>query len=66
MARIGVVPEDPDAPPGMTAAQLSRFFAALYPRWDDDRFGSLTAEYGLPMRKKFKTLSFDPGLPFLL
>ena len=31
MARIGVVPEDNDAPAEMTVAQLERFFASLYP-----------------------------------
>ena len=31
MAKVGVVPEDPDAPPAMTARQLSAFCARLYP-----------------------------------
>src|SRR2546430_7433621 len=34
MARIGVVPEEPDAPPEMTARQLAAFFERLYPSWD--------------------------------
>jgi ABC-2 type transport system ATP-binding protein len=34
MARIGVVPEEPDAPPGMTARQLFDFCSRLYPSWD--------------------------------
>ena len=34
MARVGVVPEEPDAPPEMTAAQLSAFCARLHARWD--------------------------------
>ena len=34
MARVGVVPEEPDAPPEMTACQLSSFCARLQPRWD--------------------------------
>lgn len=35
MRRIGVVPEQPDAPETMTARQLSRFCRPLYPRWDE-------------------------------
>lgn len=35
MARIGVVPEQPDAPPEMTPAELLRFCGGLYPSWDD-------------------------------
>jgi ABC-2 type transport system ATP-binding protein len=34
MSRIGVVPEEPDAPPEMTAEELLAFCAPLYPRWD--------------------------------
>jgi ABC-2 type transport system ATP-binding protein len=34
MARIGVVPESPDAPVTMTARQLAAFCAQLYPHWD--------------------------------
>jgi ABC-2 type transport system ATP-binding protein len=34
MARVGVVPEEPDAPPEMTAAQILAFAARVYARWD--------------------------------
>ena len=34
MARVGVVPEEPDAPPEMTPAQLSRLLRRLHARWD--------------------------------
>lgn len=34
MSRVGVVPEDPDAPPEMTTAEIVRFCARLYPKWD--------------------------------
>ncbi len=35
LRRVGVVPEEPDAPPDWTAGQLSRFYSTLYPRWDE-------------------------------
>ncbi len=35
LRRVGVVPEEPDAPPDWTAAELSRFYSTLYPRWDE-------------------------------
>src|SRR6185436_2310660 len=34
MARIGVVPEEPDAPPEMTPLELSSFLSRFHPRWD--------------------------------
>ncbi len=37
LAEVGVVPEQPDAPPSMSARQLGRFCASLYPRWDARR-----------------------------
>jgi len=46
MARVGVVPEEPDIPPEMSAAATIAFCARLYPSWDGagverrlDRFG---------------------------
>lgn len=34
MRRVGVVPEEPDMPPEMTAEQLLGFCSRLYPSWD--------------------------------
>jgi ABC-type Na+ transport system ATPase subunit NatA len=34
MARMGVVPEEPDAPPALTAQQISDFCRRVYSRWD--------------------------------
>lgn len=34
MRRIGVFPEEPDAPPDMTAPELIAFCRQLYPEWD--------------------------------
>ena len=36
MERVGVVPEEPNAPPEMTGLQLSAFCARLHRRWDAD------------------------------
>ena len=36
---------------------ISQAVAAFYPDWDWARFDSFTGEFGLPMRKKFRTLS---------
>jgi ABC-2 type transport system ATP-binding protein len=48
MAKVGVVPEDPDAPPAMTARQLSAFCAKLYPSWDASSVEARLARFGVP------------------
>ena len=57
MARVGVVPEEPDAPPEMTPAQLSAFCARLHTRWDgaavEDRF----RRFEVPVSRLFGSLS---------
>ena len=53
MAKTGVVPEEPDAPPEMSARQLSRFCARLYPWWDSSG-----------TEARFERLGIPPGLPF--
>lgn len=57
MARIGVVPEEPDAPPAMTARQISSFCSRLYPRWDGDGFAARLARFGVPDKTPFGRLS---------
>jgi ABC-2 type transport system ATP-binding protein len=57
MARIGVVPEEPDAPPAMTARQISSFCSRLYPRWDGEAFAARLARFGVPERTSFGRLS---------
>ena len=47
MAKVGVVPEDPDAPPTMTARQLSAFCAKLYPTWDAPSVEARLARFGV-------------------
>ncbi len=53
MARTGVVPEEPDAPPGMTADRIARFCARLYPGWDGDS-----------VAERFRRFAIPTGLPF--
>jgi ABC-2 type transport system ATP-binding protein len=40
MARLGIVPEEPNVPLDMTPRGLSAFSAALYPRWDAAAFAA--------------------------
>jgi ABC-2 type transport system ATP-binding protein len=53
MARVGVVPEEPDAPTAMTARQIADFCRRLYPAWDEKNVGRRLERFGVP-----------PGVPF--
>ncbi|MGZ5428447.1 MAG: ATP-binding cassette domain-containing protein, partial [Thermoanaerobaculia bacterium] len=53
MAKVGVVPEDPDAPPSMTARQLSTFCARIYPAWDAPSVEARLARFGVPARTPY-------------
>jgi ABC-2 type transport system ATP-binding protein len=57
MARTGVVPEDPDAPPAMTARQLSAFCARIYPAWDAASVEARLARFGVPAGTPYGNLS---------
>jgi ABC-type multidrug transport system ATPase subunit len=57
MERIGVVPEEPDAPPEMTADDLVRFCRPLYPVWDGTLAGNLLDRLEVPRRTPFEKLS---------
>lgn len=57
MARIGVVPEEPDAPPSMSALALAAFSAPLYPRWDGTSFAKRLARFDVPAGAPFGALS---------
>jgi ABC-2 type transport system ATP-binding protein len=57
MARTGVVPEDPDAPPPMTARQLSAFCARIYPSWDAPSVEARLARFGVPAATPYGSLS---------
>ena len=53
MQRVGVLPEEPDAPPSMTAAALIAFSASLYPGCD-----------GTAMRARLERTRVPVNLPF--
>ncbi len=57
LSEVGVVPEDPDAPPAMTARQLSRFCSRLYPRWDAAGVEARLERFGVPPDSPFGKLS---------
>ena len=57
MAKVGVVPEDPDAPPSMTARQLSAFCARIYPTWDAPAVEARLARFGVPAGTPYGNLS---------
>jgi ABC-2 type transport system ATP-binding protein len=57
MARVGVVPEEPDAPPAMTARQIADFCRRLYPRWDGKAVAERLARFAVPSDAPFERLS---------
>lgn len=57
LAEVGVVPEEPDAPPALTARQLSRFCSRLYPRWDTAGVEARLKRFGVPADTPFGKLS---------
>jgi ABC-2 type transport system ATP-binding protein len=57
MAKVGVVPEEPDAPPEMTPAQLSAFCGRLHARWDGDAVAERLRRFEVPLDRPFGSLS---------
>ena len=57
MARVGVVPEEPDAPPAMTARQIADFCRRLYPSWDQAAVHQRLERFGVPKDVPFGKLS---------
>lgn len=53
MGRVGVLPEEPDAPPTMTAGALAAFSGSLYPRYD-----------AVAMRARLERARVPPDIPF--
>jgi len=54
---VGVVPEEPDAPPAMTARQLGRFCSGLYSSWDGAGLSGRLERFGVPDDVAFGQLS---------
>ena len=57
MARVGFVPEEPDAPPAMTARQLADFCRGLYPAWNQKAVDDRLARFEVPANAPFGRLS---------
>ena len=57
MERVGVVPEEPDAPVAMNARRLAAFCSRLYPRWDAKAVADRLARFGVPDAVPFGRLS---------
>jgi ABC-2 type transport system ATP-binding protein len=57
MARVGVVPEEPDLPPEMTADQLIAFFSRLYRPWDGRSALERLSRFAIPTRTPVGRLS---------
>jgi len=54
---VGVVSEEPDAPPAMTVRQIARFCSRLYPRWDAAGLEERLRRFGVPSDVPFGRLS---------
>ena len=57
LGRVGVVPEEPDAPPEMTARELVDFCGALYAAWDGPAALARLARFDVPLNTAFASLS---------
>jgi ABC-2 type transport system ATP-binding protein len=49
MARVGVVPEEPDAPPAMKASEIAAFCARLYPKWNQAGVEARLKRFQVPL-----------------
>lgn len=54
---IGVVFDEPGFPPSLTGKEIGRILQYTYRRWDPAEYDRLTAQFGLPMDKKFSEYS---------
>jgi ABC-2 type transport system ATP-binding protein len=57
MDRVGVVPEDADAPPEMRVRDLGWFSSKLYSRWQQDAFDRRIDRFGIAPAARFGELS---------
>lgn len=57
MQRIGIVPEDADAPPAMRVSELARFSARLYSRWQQSAFDERIRRFDVAADARFGELS---------
>ena len=57
LARVGVVPEEPDAPREMSAREVLDFCGALYPTWDAGAATARLQRFDVPLGLAFGSLS---------
>jgi ABC-2 type transport system ATP-binding protein len=57
VARLGTVPEEPDAPPAMTVAQIADFCAGLYASWNAAEVSERLERFRVPRERLFGRLS---------
>jgi ABC-2 type transport system ATP-binding protein len=57
MARVGFVPEEPDAPPELSPAALVALVARFYDRWDVPGALERLKRFAVPMQTRFGRLS---------
>jgi ABC-2 type transport system ATP-binding protein len=57
MERVGVLGEDPDAPPEMRVNELARFYAKLYSRFHQNSFDERIKRFGIAQDRRFDVLS---------
>ena len=57
MDRIGIVPEEADAPPDMGVGELARFSSRLYSRWSQNAFDQRIERFAIGRRERFGDLS---------
>ena len=57
MARVGVAPEEPDAPPELSPARLLALTGRLYAQWDEAATRERLRRFAIPMDTPFARLS---------
>jgi ABC-2 type transport system ATP-binding protein len=57
VAKIGVVAEESDAPPEMRITEVARFFAKLYPKWDQSSVDDRLKRFAIDAKSRFGDLS---------
>jgi ABC-2 type transport system ATP-binding protein len=57
MERVGIVSEEPDAPPEMRVKELAWFSSRLYSRWQQNAFDERIARFGIAQTSRMSELS---------
>ncbi len=65
-SRIGFIYDEPPFYQDISLRDSARAIAPFYPRWNDARFGELAQQFGLPLGRRFKTLSHGVKMKFAL